>query len=202
MNTDWTPATLQAFERDIAATFNRGEIKAPVHLADGNELELIKIFKDIRPQDWVCGSWRSHFHCLLKGIPADDLKAAIIDGRSIALCFPEHRIICSAVVAGIMPIALGLAWASMRSGSEDRVFCFIGDMTASTGLADECVRYAVGHGLPVRWIIEDNGKSVYTDTAAVWGSQETSGDDLDHYDYNLGIWPHVGTGTFVKFGGL
>jgi pyruvate dehydrogenase E1 component alpha subunit len=60
-----------------------------VHLCDGNEDAMIEIFKRIGKEDWVLCSWRSHFQCLLKGVPPDVLKAEIMAGRSISLCFPE-----------------------------------------------------------------------------------------------------------------
>jgi pyruvate dehydrogenase E1 component alpha subunit len=196
MKTDWTPESLVAFELDIADAFNRGEIKAPIHLAGGNELQLMGIFEQVRPQDWVCCTWRSHLHCLLKGVPPGDLKAAILDGRSIALCFPEQRVISSALVGGIAPIALGLAWAAKRKGSGERVWCFLGDMAARGGLYHECAQYASGHALPVTFVVEDNGLSVATDTERAWGLEH--GLDERNYSYKLDK-PHVGTGVFVKF---
>ena len=140
---------LIAFEEKMAAHFNAGRIKAPLHLAGGNEDQLITLFQEVRPQDWVLTSWRSHFHCLLKGVPAPELEARIIEGRSIALCFAEQRILSSAIVGGICPIAVGLAWAIKRSGEDARVWCFIGDMTARSGIFDESFRYVAGHDLPV-----------------------------------------------------
>jgi TPP-dependent pyruvate/acetoin dehydrogenase alpha subunit len=203
MKTDWTPETLIAFERDIAETFNRGEIRAPVHLAGGNEEVLIEIFDRIAERDWVCGTWRAHYHCLLKGVPADELKAAIVAGRSIALCFPERRVICSAMVGGIVPLALGLAWASKRDGVDHQVWCFVGDMAMRSGLFQECEQYAVGHRLPIHFIVEDNRKSVATDTRAAWGQERRlmrgqRFPETVEYDYDL-EWPHVGTGKFVIF---
>lgn len=199
MNTDWTPESLAAFERDIADTFNRGEIRSPIHLAGGNERQLIDIFKRIGQNDWVCGTWRSHLHCLLKGVPPGELKAAIIAGRSIALCFPKQRVICSAMVGGIIPIALGLAWAAKKKYPgypQEFIYCFVGDMSATSGIFSECSRYAKGHELPIRFVIEDNGKSVATDTEAAWGKYEKLDVVVYHHDLT---WPHVGTGVFVKF---
>lgn len=201
MKTNWTPATLQAFEREVADSFNRGEIHAPIHLAGGNEQELIDIFEDIQPQDWVCGTWRSHYHCLLKGVPPEQVRTAIARGRSIAMCFHVYRVICSALVGGILPVALGLAWAAKRMGHREQVWCFIGDMAAATGLAHECMWYATGHDLPLNLVIEDNGLSVATNTAAVWGLDRPDkatgwANRVYRYPYTL-TWPHVGTGTWV-----
>jgi TPP-dependent pyruvate/acetoin dehydrogenase alpha subunit len=197
-----TPDDLIAFEKDIAAEFEAGKIKAPVHFAGGNERELIEIFKGIRPQDWVLCQWRSHYHCLLKGVPSAEVKAAILAGRSISLCFPQSRILSSAIVGGIAPIATGLAWSIKKRGGLEWVYVFLGDMTADTGIVCESIRYASGHQLPIMFVIEDNGKSVCTDTAQAWGiprpkhwaktTRETG------YNYKL-TWPHVGTGTWVRF---
>ena len=188
---------LIAFEREIAAEFEAGRIKAPVHFAGGNEQQLIDIFRTISPRDWVLCSWRSHYHCLLKGVPREQVKTAILKGRSIALCFPQYRILSSAIVGGICPIATGLAWAIKERGGPERVHVFLGDMSANTGISHECVKYCAGHDLPVRWIIEDNKKSVCTDTRATWG-ELTPAISLTCYDYKL-TWPHVGTGQWVRF---
>lgn len=186
------------FEDEMAAAFERGEIKAPLHLSKGNEQQLIGIFKNINDADWVCGSWRSHYHCLLKGVPQEELKDAILDGRSIGLCFPKQRVICSAIVGGIMPIALGLAWAIKREGGNNRVWCFIGDMTAHTGIAHEVARYAWAHDLPLEIICEDNGLSVGTVTEDAWGVCEELEHPFKTYFYRLEV-PHVGTGKWVSF---
>ena len=194
-----TPEQLIAFEDDIAADFLAGKIKSPVHLAGGNEAELLNIFADINRDDWVLCSWRSHYHALLHGIPPEKVKAAIMAGRSIAMCFPEHKFISSAIVGGICPIAVGLAWAIKRRGGSERVHCFIGDMTFATGIATESSHYACGHDLPVRWYVENNGLSVCTDTVAAWGKTPKFTPEMwTPYAYKL-TRPHVGVGKFVKF---
>ncbi len=165
-----TADDLRAFEEDIAQEFNAGKIRAPVHLSDGNEDMMLQIFQHVKPEDWVCGSWRMHYQCLLKGVPPAELKAEIMAGRSISLCFPEHRIISSAMVGGILPIAVGIAMAIKRLGGSETVWVFAGDMTAETGMFHECYKYAVNWGLPMRFICEDNRLSVCTDTRAVWNS--------------------------------
>jgi pyruvate dehydrogenase E1 component alpha subunit len=166
MKIDLGPDDLLAFEEDIAQAFGRGEIRSPVHLTGGNERDLIDIFRTIANDDWVLCSWRSHFHCLLKGVPPAELKEAIVGGRSIALCFPRQKILCSAIVGGIAPIAVGIASSLKRKQDEDPsgngtfVHVFIGDMTAESGIVHESMKYASRHGLPIKWVIEDNGFKV------------------------------------------
>lgn len=192
-----SPEALLAFEEDIAAEFNAGRIRAPVHLYSGCEEQMIDVFKSVKPEDWVCCSWRSHYQCLLKGVPPEKLKAAIMAGHSISLCFPEHRVISSAIVGGILPISVGLAMGLKRSGAPGRVHTFMGDMTSHTGMAAECITYAGNHGLPMRFIVEDNDLSVCTPTGQVWGREQT-GVEITRFFYKS-KWPHAGAGVRVQF---
>lgn len=195
-----TAADLIAFEEDIAAEFNAGKIRAPVHLYSGNEETMIEIFRHVKPEDWLACGWRSHYQCLLKGVPPTLLKSEIMAGRSISLCFPEQRIISSAIVGGILPIAVGIAMAVKRSGGSETVWAFVGDMTVETGIFHECYKYVTNWGLPVRFICEDNRKSVCTDTRAVWNNSGPAPLRLnDHvYEYET-KWPHAGAGQRVQF---
>jgi len=198
-----TSADLIQFENEIAEIFNIGKIRAPVHLYSGNEDQMIALFKDVKPEDWVMCSWRSHYQCLLKGVPPEQVKAEILAGHSITLCFPEHRILSSAIVGGIVPIALGVALGIKRRGESARVHCFMGEMTSETGIAHECIKYATNHQLPIRFIVEDNGKSVCTDTRQSWAqpvlTYEYSTHPLvDYYQYET-KYPHAGAGVRVQF---
>jgi TPP-dependent pyruvate/acetoin dehydrogenase alpha subunit len=198
-----TPDDLLAFEEDIAREFNEANIRAPVHLYFGNEAAIIDVFRHVQPHDWVLCSWRSHYQCLLKGVPAATLKAEIMAGRSISLCFPEYRIISSAIVTGVLPIAVGLAWAIKRRNGPERVHCFMGEMTAETGVAHECMKYCRQWQLPVHWVVEDNGKSVCTDTRAAWNTARLSHEFTDepnvtYYKYES-KYPHAGAGQRVQF---
>jgi pyruvate dehydrogenase E1 component alpha subunit len=194
------------FENDIAACFNEAQIKAPVHLYNDNEEQIIEVFKkhNIGSEDWVLCSWRSHYQCLLKGVPRDELKAAILEGRSISLCFKKYRVFSSGIVTGILPIATGIAIDIKRKGTQNKVYCFMGDMTSETGMAHECIKYSRNHKLPIHFIIEDNGKSVCTDTRATWNQQKLtyegiSDDYVTYYKYKLDKYPHAGAGTRVQF---
>lgn len=195
-----TPEELIAFEADIAAEFNNGHIRAPIHLDGGNEQQLIEIFRDVGSDDWVLCSWRSHYKALLKGIPPEKVKAEIMAGRSIALCFPEHRFLSSAIVGGILPIATGIALSIKRRGGKEKVHAFVGDMTAGAGAFFECTKYASGLDLPIRFIIEDNGLSVCTPSREVWGDyyRQPFRPEIARFDYHL-PFPHSGAGQRVQF---
>lgn len=178
------------FQKEVAAAFEAKKILAPVHLSGGNEQQLIEIFKRIKPTDWVLSTWRSSYHALLHGVPRESVMAEILAGHSMMLHFPEHHFFTSAIVGGILPIACGLA------SQGKTVWCFVGDMCASTGTFSDAVHYAEGHDLPVRFIIEDNGLSTNTPTDETWGFGDTC--RTERYTYKRTV-PHVGSGVYVSF---
>ena len=198
-----TKNSLIKFEEEIANLFNNGKIKAPVHLYYGNEVELIKIFKKIKKIDWVFCSWRSHYQCLLKGVPPKIVKKEIISGKSISLCFPKYNIYSSAIVGGNIPIALGAALGIKKQNIKAKVYCFIGDMTSETGIMHESLKYASNFDLPIKFIIEDNNLSVCTDTRKAWNlkkltNQNKNNKFIIHYKYK-NKYPHAGAGKRVQF---
>ncbi len=192
------------FEEEIASLFNQGKIKAPVHLYQGNEDKIIEIFKKINKQDWVFCSWRSHYQCLLKGVPKEEIKNEILSGRSISLCFPEHKIYSSALVGGSIPIAVGAALSlKIKKDKGTMVYCFMGEMTSETGIAHECIKYSISHDLPIHFIIEDNEKSVCTDTRNTWKLKKLTYEGVNDkyvtfYSYKS-KWPHAGAGKRIQF---
>ena len=198
-----TKKDLVQFEEEIAELFNAAKIYAPVHLYYGNEEQIIKGFESVRSQDWVFCSWRSHYQCLLKGVPPKEIKEEIIAGRSISLCFPDYQIYSSALVGGSLPVAVGTAIAIKRKDEDSKVYCFMGDMTSETGIAHECIKYSRNHQLPIHFIIEDNSKSVCTDTRETWNVsslsyEEKHDSNITYYHYET-KYPHAGAGTRVQF---
>ena len=203
MITNLNKQDLIDFEEEVAQNFNVAKIKAPVHLYSKNEDIMIDIFKNIKKNDWVFCSWRSHYQCLLKGVPRNILMNEILQGKSISLCFPKYNIYSSAIVGGSLPIAVGTALAAKHNKTKDHIFCFIGDMTSESGIAHEAIKYSKNHELPVTFIIEDNTKSVMTDTKAVWAQkiltyEKSKSDNVIYYKYNL-TYPHAGAGKRVQF---
>lgn len=195
---NWTVERLVAFENRVAAAFEAKQIRSPVHLcSDSQAAHLIRIFQDVEPQHWICCTWRNHFHCLLKGVPEEELFQAILDGRSMTYCSKEHRIICSSIVGGVLPIAAGLAMGiKRRQEPGGRVWCFVGDMTSYTGIYKEFHEYCRSQSLPVKIVIEDNDYSTDTPTEEAWGRGKYL--PLERYHYNR-TRPHVGTGTYISF---
>lgn len=194
-----TKDELIAFEEGIASDFNAGLIRYPVHMESGNEDDLINVFKNVKPNDWVYVTWRGHLKALLKGVPPDELRSAIHRGESMALRFDKHRVYGSAIVGGTVPIALGTALAIKRSGADERVWLFIGDMSAESGIVYEAAKYAKNFHLPLTIVVEDNGVSVLSDTREVWGKNNADVEvSVIRFKYKS-HWPHAGAGQRIQF---
>jgi pyruvate dehydrogenase E1 component alpha subunit len=198
----YTKEELINFEENIAEYFNNAMIKAPVHLYYGNEDQMISIFENIHPEDWVFCTWRSHYQCLLKGVPLEQVKSDILKGKSISLCYPKYNIFSSAIVTGNIPIATGVALDIKRKGGTNHVWCFLGDMTSETGAFFENWKYAVNFDLPITYVIEDNEKSVCTETKKTWNTNELffakETRKIVYYQYKT-KYPHAGAGKRIQF---
>ena len=165
--------------------------------------EFFSLDKKIKKEDWVFCSWRSHYQCLLKGVPKKLLIKEILEGKSISLCFPKYKIYSSAIVTGNIPTAVGVAMDIKRKKEKNKVFCFMGEMTSETGIAHECIKYSINHKLPIHFIIEDNGLSVMTNTRKTWNIKDMSYENfkskyISYYKYK-NKYPHAGAGIRVQF---
>jgi pyruvate dehydrogenase E1 component alpha subunit len=218
MQLEITAQQLIDFEKKVEETYSQGVIRGPIHLRNGNETQLVNIFKEVACYDYVFSTWASHLHALLKGVPRNEVLQKILDGKSITLNFPEHHFFSSAIVGGICPISVGvaaglksrIAYNPVLSHPQPQVFCFIGDMASLTGVASESVLYSIRHDLPITFVVEDNNKSVGTPTRNIsidpeevvnfWQNlaKDCENCKIVYYKYEL-TFPHSGVGSFVSF---
>ena len=202
-----TKQDLIDFEYEVGELFNAAKIRAPIHLYSGNEDQVIQVFEKIDvANDWICCTWRNHYQALLKGIPKDLLLDQIVNGKSMVMNLPEYKFVCSSIVGGIPSIATGIALAAKLRGSNERVWCWTGDMSAETGAWHEAYKYSVNHKLPITFVVENNHLSVLTPTDSIWGREvpyylrdSKAGPNLIYYEYTNNKYPHAGAGIRVQF---
>ena len=194
----YTEKDLINFENKIIEHWENAKIRGPVHLSNGNETQLIEIFKRISHDDWVFSTWRSHYHALLKGIDTQWIEDEILAGKSITLCNSQEKFYSSAIVTSTLSIALGVALSIKKDNLTSKVWCFIGDMSFESGAFYEVHKYARNHDLPLYFIVEDNGISTYTPTDLTWSGKREIPDDVIHYSYTS-KYPHYGTGKWIVF---
>jgi len=196
------------FEKEIFKQYEKGNIKGVIHLSgseDGKyEKELVKLFKKIKKEDWVFSNHRNHYHMLLKAGKRFTRKN-IMKGESMHQYSKKHKVFTSGIVGGQIPIALGVALSLKLKKEKVHVWCFVGDMAVRMGTFNVCMKYAIGHDLPITFIVEDNGIAVYTPTEEVWGKQEPyimyisdSNVEVLHFIYKR-KYSHHGIGKWVHF---
>ena len=200
-----TVKQLQNFEDKVAKLFKAGKIRVPVHLSgslDGSyERFLIDLFKGIRPEDYVFCTWRNHMHYLLKGGSKKKLldeilgkETGICGGKAGSMHIIDHklRFYSSAIVGGTPAIAVGVAAGIKRKGGSEKVYCFVGDGGMDSGHCFEAIRYAEGHYLPIKFVVENNNRSVCTSVKDRWGYEALKGT----IDFTP-AYPHAGIGEYV-----
>lgn len=201
-----TKEELIAFENRIRDIFAEGELPFLIHLDGGNEEQLIRIFNEVKPGDWILGSHRSHYLWLLAGGSEDLLESEIRAGRSMFLFNKELNFLTSSILAGTCGIAAGLALSLKMEGSTAKVWCFLGDGAADEGAFYEAANFVEGHDLPCMFIIGNNNRSVETTCEQRRGPHLKANlwkDFLHVIEYHYtSTWPHGGAGLppgSVKF---
>lgn len=194
MRKQWSKEELVAFENEIGQLYLENKLPFLFHLSGGNEDQLIDIFKNIQDGDYVFSNHRGHYHALLHGIPPEQVKQDILDGKSMFLYDRERNYFTSAIIGGTPAIAVGVAWALKRKGSQQKVWCFVGDGTEDSGHLFEAIRYADGFELPVVFVIESNNRSVESTNEERWGRTAHIGWESSprvfKYTYDI-TYPHA-----------
>jgi pyruvate dehydrogenase E1 component alpha subunit len=152
---------LLKFEKIICEHWESGNLPYLIHLSGGNEDFLINFFdKNVNEGDWIFSTHRNHYHALLAGIDPRELEQSILSGRSMFTFDRKRNFLTSSVLAGTCCIAAGVAWGLKHENSPNKVWCFLGDGAEEEGHFYEAVMMVEGHGLPCKFIIEDNDRSV------------------------------------------
>jgi pyruvate dehydrogenase E1 component alpha subunit len=163
----------RTFEDKCAEMYYRGRMFGFVHLYNGQEAVSSGVIKAMRPDDYVCSTYRDHVHALSAGVPAREVMAELFGkvtgcskgrGGSMHLFSSEHNLLGGfAFVAEGIPIAAGAALQTkyrreaMGDASADQVTaCFFGDGASNNGQFFECLNMASLWKLPIIFVIENN----------------------------------------------
>lgn len=196
-----TKQELVDFESSIVKLWEAAEIPYPIHFSGGNEDQLIEIFKEIQPGDYILSTHRSHYHYLLAGGSKEKLKEMILRGDSMHVFDKKLNFFTSAIVAGTPAIAAGLALALKKKLSKNKVWAFIGDGAEESGHFYEAARYVDGWDLPCIFVIEDNNRSVETPKSDRCNKSEIAWPKCVRRYCYIPTYPHVATTKWVDFSG-
>lgn len=190
-------------EQEIARRYGEGKMRCPTHLSIGQEAVSAAVGLALRRSDLAVSGHRAHAHYLAKGGSLPAMLAEIygkIDGCSRGKGGSMHLIDESvgfmgstAIVAGTIPVGVGLAYG-MKCKRSDQVSCiFHGDAAVEAGVFYESVNFAVVKKLPVLFLCENNLYSVYSPLSV----RQPEGRSIAKMAEGLGIKTGTGDGNDV-----
>ena len=166
-------------EERIRELYPENEMRTPMHMSLGGEAIAVGVCDALGPGDQVLGSYRSHGIYLARTGETDKFFAELYgrnDGMargkagSMHLSAPEQGLIgTSAIVASIIPVAVGAAFANKRQSNGKLVAAFFGDGAIDEGNFWESFNVACLMKLPILFVCEDNGFAVHTPASARHG---------------------------------
>ena len=157
---------VRRFEEKCVELYSAAEIRGFVHLYIGEEAVAVGVNQALTPDDAIVSTYREHGHALVRGIPVDSVMAEMYGkttgcsrgrGGSMHLFDVSRRFYGgNAIVAGGLPLAVGIALADRMRGQERVTACFFGDGAVSEGEFHECMNLAALWDLPVLFCCENN----------------------------------------------
>ncbi len=175
---------IRMIEEAIANRYSDQKMRCPTHLSIGQEAVAVGACMALDKNDLALSGHRAHAHYLAKGGNLNKLIAELYGketgccggfGGSMHLLDESVGFMGStAIVAGTVPIALGLAYANKLAKSNNVACAFIGEAVTETGVFFESVNMAAVKKLPVIFICENNLYSVYTDLKARQSSKRNN----------------------------
>lgn len=159
-------------EEEIARRYSENKMRCPTHLSIGQEAVAAAAGLALRRDDLAVSGHRAHAHYLGKGGSLPAMLAEIYGkatgcaggkGGSMHLIDESAGFMGStAIVAGTVPIGVGLAYGIKLKRTAQVSCVFHGDAVVEAGAFFESVNFAVLKKLPVLFLCENNLYSVYS----------------------------------------
>jgi pyruvate dehydrogenase E1 component alpha subunit len=159
---------IRHFEESLVPLHDKGVFGGHYHLYIGQEATGVPALSCLRADDYLFSTHRNHGHLLARGAEPKRLLAEILgrrDGYNKGKGGSFHTVVpslgflhTSAVVAGIIPLSTGTAYASKALKNGRITVCLFGDGALEEGAAPESFNLASLGKLPVLFLCENNGK--------------------------------------------
>jgi pyruvate dehydrogenase E1 component alpha subunit len=157
---------IRRMEERCAELYGRQKIRGFLHLYIGEEAVAVGALNALRADDNVVATYREHGHALVRGLPMKSIMAEMFGkqegcargrGGSMHLFDAATRLYGgNAIVAGGLPLAVGLAMADRMQGRRALTACFFGDGAVAEGAFHEAMNLAAVWKLPVLFVCENN----------------------------------------------
>lgn len=191
-----TMLLVRRFEERCAELYSGGQIRGFLHLYVGEEAVATGVCSALTDDDSVVSTYREHGHALARGAEPAALMAEMFGkvtgcsrgrGGSMHLFDRSRRFVGgNAVVAGGLPLAVGLALGDALQHRPGVTACFFGDGAMAEGEFHESMNLAVLWRLPVLFCCENNRYAMGTAIAKEHGRTELA---LRAASYGAAAWP-------------
>lgn len=163
---------VRIIEEQISKRYADQEMRCPVHLSIGQEAVAVGVCAHLRKTDKAMSAHRSHGHYLAKGGNLRSMLAELY-GRKDGCCGGRGGSMhlmdrdsgfwgAVPIVGSTLPIALGLALADKQLGGDGKTVAFLGEGATEEGVFTETLNLACVMQVPMLFVCENNGFSVYT----------------------------------------
>ena len=172
----WQPELALAMVRDMlrirrmeeraAELYGEQKIRGFLHLYIGEEAVATGALHALEPEDNIVATYREHGHALLRGMPMRTILAEMYGkregcsrgrGGSMHLFDAKLRLYGgNAIVAGGLPLAVGLALADKLQQVERVTACFFGEGAMAEGAFHEAINLAALWKVPALFCCENN----------------------------------------------
>ncbi len=174
------------FENACAQAYMQQHIKGFMHLDNGHEYVPALVGDSVKHSDKKVSYYRAHTHAIASGVPMEKVMAELFAketgvckgaGGSMHIFDKENNFQGGwALVAEHLPFAVGAARSILLdrhlnpegSKGDDRIsVLFVGEGGAQNGRMNECLNAAAVEGLPILFLVIDNGRAINTFTQDV-----------------------------------
>ena len=166
---------IRRFEERAARAYTEALIGGYCHLNLGEEAAVVGLMGALRDTDYLFTNYREHGYAIMRGIDPNRAMAELygrVDGvskgwgGSMHMFDMSHRLLGGyGIVGGQLPLATGAALAIQYRGLDEVVMCTMGDGTANIGAFHESLNIAALWGLPVVFVVINNGLGMGTTVA-------------------------------------
>lgn len=173
---------IRRFEERAARSYTQAEIGGYCHLNLGEEATVAGLMAAMETTDYLFTNYREHGYALGRGIAPGRIMAELYGrrdgvskgwGGSMHLFDLEARLLGGyGIVGGQVPLATGAALAIDYRGGTEAVVCVMGDGTTNIGAFHESLNIAALWGLPIVYVVVNNGLGMGTTVEKASGEPE------------------------------
>ncbi len=157
---------IRRFEEKSAELYQATKIRGFMHLYNGEEAIAVGVMQALGPEDSIVATYREHGQAIARGVSPESIMAEMYGkvegccrgrGGSMHIFDAKTRFFGgNAIVAGGLPLAVGLALADKMQGKPNVTCCFFGDGAVAEGEFHESFNLAALWQVPVLFICENN----------------------------------------------